>query len=95
MANYFYKWTPLFVLGTVLLLGLPWLGLIALVVVVLVLVSAVATLAFGVAWAIGTVSRAITRRWHGRTALGHGMAPALSHVSSSSAGPTTAEDRLT
>ena len=86
MANYFYKWTPLFVLGTVLLLGLPWLGLIALIVAVFVLVSTLATLGFAVAWAIETVSRALSRLWHGRTALGHGMAPALSQVSSSSAG---------
>jgi amino acid transporter len=77
MANYFYKWIPLFVLGTILLLGLPWLGLIALIVVVFSLFSALAALTFAVGRAIGAVSRAIARQWDGRTSPRHGMAPNL------------------
>jgi hypothetical protein len=65
MANYFYKWMPLVVLGSIFLLALPWLGLIALLVVVFLLVGALATLALAVARAVGTVGRAIGRPWHG------------------------------
>jgi hypothetical protein len=32
MARYLYAWTPLVNLGTVALLTLPWLGLLALVI---------------------------------------------------------------
>jgi len=96
MANYFYKWIPLLVLGTILILGLPWLGLIALIVVVFFLFSALATLAFAVARAIGAVSRAIAHRWDDRSDLRPGMAPALSPAPlRSSTGPTTADGRVT
>ena len=35
MLSYCYTWTPLVIVGTLSLLALPWLGLIALLVVVL------------------------------------------------------------
>jgi hypothetical protein len=68
MANYFYKWTPLLIVGTVVLLGLPWLGFFALIFVVAVVLGALATLALAIASAIGALSRAVRR----------GMAPVLS-----------------
>lgn len=37
--SYFYKLTPLFAIGTICILALPWLGLIALFVVSLFVVS--------------------------------------------------------
>ena len=67
MANYFYKWTPVFIVGTILLLGLPWLGLIAVILVALVLLGALATLGTAIAWVIGTPSQKISDRWHGRS----------------------------
>ena len=72
MANYFYKWTPLLIVGTVVLLGLPWLGLFALIFVVTVLLGALAALALAIATAIGALSRTVRR----------GMAPALSPLRS-------------
>jgi hypothetical protein len=78
MANYFYKWTPLFIVGTIVLLGLPWLGLIALILVALVVIGALGAVAFAIAWVIETASRAIG---HGLRELGgaaHRIAPALS-----------------
>ena len=61
MVRYFYAWTPLVIVGTVVLLSMPWLGLIALMIVALVVLSALA-------WAIVlvpyTLSRAIDRRRH-------------------------------
>jgi hypothetical protein len=37
MVRYFYAWIPVFAIGTICVLSLPWLGLIALGVVVLAL----------------------------------------------------------
>lgn len=48
MVSYFYSWTPLVVVGTVLLLGLPWLGLVALLVFALLALALLAAFA----WAI-------------------------------------------
>jgi hypothetical protein len=64
MVRYFYAWTPLVIVGTVVLLSLPWLGLIALMIFSLVALAAVA-------WAIVfvpyTLGRAISRRWRERS----------------------------
>ena len=43
--RYFYAWTPFVIVGTVVLLSLPWLGLIALMVSALVALVALAALA--------------------------------------------------
>ena len=62
MVRYFYLWTPFVVLGAVGVLLIPYLALIALLLVVLAVVAA-----FG--WAIVSaslsVSRAVSRRRHG------------------------------
>ena len=47
MLRYFYAWTPLVLVATIALLALPWLGLIALIIVSLVAVPA---LAFSDTW---------------------------------------------
>jgi hypothetical protein len=78
MANYFYKWTPLFIVGTIVLLGLPWLGLIALILVAVVVLGALGALAFAIAWAIETAGRAIGHGWHELSGAARRMAPALS-----------------
>jgi hypothetical protein len=64
MVTYCYAWTPLVILGTVAMLALPWLGLIALGVI---LFGSFVLLA-GLTWAIVQVplrlTRAVHRRWH-------------------------------
>jgi hypothetical protein len=62
MASYFYKWIPLFIIGTLFLLGLPWLGLIALIFVLFTFVSALVALAFAVSRAVGNLGRALGQR---------------------------------
>ena len=62
MVRYFYGWIPLLVVGTLVLLSLPWLGLIALVVLPLVVLGTLAWLTVSVAYAL---NRAFDRLWHG------------------------------
>src|SRR5262245_46118375 len=63
----FYAWTPLFVVGIVALLALPWLGLIALFAFAVLALAAFA----GLVWASVAVpiaaGRAIGRRWQSRS----------------------------
>ena len=61
--RYFYVWTPLVIVGTVVLLSLPWLGLIALMVFALVPLVA---LAWAIAFVPYMLSRAISGRWDSR-----------------------------
>src|SRR5262245_62790564 len=75
MVRYFYSWTPLVLAGTVVLLTLPWLGLIALVVFALVALAALASAAVVVPYALG---RAAGRLWHLRTAATPNPAAVLS-----------------
>jgi hypothetical protein len=75
MVRYFYAWTPLLIVGTICILSLPWLGLIALMIVSLVALPAFALAIVSVPYMFG---RAITRRWHGRSDAGRRAAPALS-----------------
>ena len=60
MVRYFYLWTPLFIVGTLCILALPWLGLIALMVVTLVVLPA---LVLAIVFVPYMVVRAIGRRW--------------------------------
>jgi hypothetical protein len=60
MVNYFYKWAPLVIVGTVVILSLPWLGLIALMIISLV---ALAALALAFVFVPYLLTRAISRRW--------------------------------
>jgi hypothetical protein len=62
MVRYFYSWTPLVIVGAVVLLSLPWLGLIALMIVSLVALPA---LAFAIVLVPYMFVRAISRRWRG------------------------------
>ena len=75
MVRYFYAWTPFVIVGTVVLLSLPWLGLIALMIVSLV---ALPTLALALVFAPYMLSRAISRRWHGRRGASPRTVAALS-----------------
>jgi hypothetical protein len=75
MVRYFYLWTPYVIVGTVVLLALPWLGLIALIIVALVALPAL-VLAFVVAPYM--LIQAIGRRWQGRSDARPRTAPVLS-----------------
>lgn len=61
MARYFYLWTPYVIVGAVVLLALPWLGLIALFFVSVVALPA---LVLAIAAVPYEFVRAISRRWH-------------------------------
>jgi hypothetical protein len=63
MVRYFYAWTPLVVVGTVVLLALPWLGLIALLIFSLAAFAALAALACAVIAAPYFLVRSIGRHW--------------------------------
>jgi hypothetical protein len=78
MVRYFYAWTPLVIVGTVVLLSMPWLGLIALIVVAFVALVALAALAWAVVLVPYTLSRAISRRWHIRSGASPRTVTALS-----------------
>jgi hypothetical protein len=64
IVRYWYALTPLVIVGTVVLLSLPWLGLIALMVVALFVVAALAWVSV---WVSRVLSRAVSRRSHGRS----------------------------
>jgi hypothetical protein len=77
MVRYFFAWIPIVVVGTLVILSLPWLGLIALMVA-LALVAALAWEIVSVPYRLG---RAIGRR-HGRSGASPRTASALSPASS-------------
>lgn len=87
MVRYFYAWTPLLIVGAVSILALPWLGLIALMIVALVVVP-------GLAWAIIFVpyraGQAISHRWEGQSDANRraAAAPRATAVHSSYEGAT-------
>jgi hypothetical protein len=79
MVRYFYAWTPLVIVATVVLLALPWLGLIALMIVSLV---ALAALAWAIVFVTYVLSRAIRSLWHIRSGASPRTAAALSPANS-------------
>jgi hypothetical protein len=62
MVRCFYAWTPLVIVATVLLLSLPWLGLIALMIAAPFALVAVAAFAWAILAAPYMLGRAISRR---------------------------------
>src|SRR6478735_890376 len=63
VLSYCYSWTPVVILMTVVLLALPWLGLIALFVFSLLLFGLLATLVWTVIWVPRTLTMAVRNRW--------------------------------
>jgi hypothetical protein len=63
MVRYWFAWTPLVVVSTVVLLALPWLGLITLMLVALAVLGA---FAWGIVVVPHMLVRAVKRRWHPR-----------------------------
>jgi hypothetical protein len=66
MVRYWFAFTPLVVVLTVVPLALPWLGLIALMLFALILLGALGALAWGIAFVPHWVVRAVGRRRHSR-----------------------------
>jgi len=65
MLRYFYTWTPLVLVATIVILALPWLGVIALIVALLIAVTALAALAWAVVSALHALVRSVPQRsWH-------------------------------
>jgi uncharacterized membrane protein YGL010W len=75
MVRYFFGWIPLFIVGAIVLLAAPWLGLIALLVVSLV---ALAALAFVFVFVPYELVREINRGLHSDTVARLRTAIALS-----------------
>jgi hypothetical protein len=63
MVRYFNAWGPLVIVGTVVLLSLPWLGLIALMIFSLAALVVLPALALAIAAVPYMLGRAISRRW--------------------------------
>jgi hypothetical protein len=80
MVRYFYAWIPLVFVGTLFVLALPWLGLIALMIAALAGLTALAALASAIVLVPYTLGRAISRRWHGRGSAAPRTAAALAPV---------------
>jgi hypothetical protein len=64
MVRYFYAWTPFVIVGTVFILALPWLGLVALMFASLFAFVALAGLVWAIVYVPYTLGRAIGHRWH-------------------------------
>ena len=80
MVRYFYAWTPfVIVFGTVVLLTIPYLAVIALMLVSLV---ALAAFAWTIVSATHTLMRAISHRWQGWDSASPRTATALSPINS-------------
>jgi hypothetical protein len=78
MVRYFYAWIPVFAIGTICILSLPWLGLIALAVVALALLV---PLAWALVYLPYMLVRAIGRSLQGPVVTYH--APQLARSPSS------------
>jgi hypothetical protein len=80
MVRYFFGWIPLFIVGAIVLLSAPWLGLIALLVVALVALVALAALAVAVVFVPYLLVRTIIRGLHSHIAAHPRTAPAFSSI---------------
>ena len=67
MVRYFYAWTPLVIVAAVVILSMPWLGLVAVMILAIVALLALAALASAVVFVPYMLGREIVRRWHTRT----------------------------
>lgn len=74
IERYFYAWTPLVLIGAVVLLSLPWLGLIALVIFGFAAVAMLAALVWAIVAAPIAAGHAIRRRWRKSGRVGHRLA---------------------
>jgi hypothetical protein len=75
MLTYFYKCLPLVIVAAVVILSLPWLGLIALMIVALPALAALAALAWEIVAVPYRLGQVVTRHWHDRSGASPRMAP--------------------
>ena len=61
MVRYFYAWMPLVLVGTVVILICPWLGLIALLVGLSSVLAALGALTWAIVSALGALARSVLR----------------------------------
>ena len=66
MLSYCYAWTPIVIIGSFSVLAIPWLGLLALLVLVTGALVLVGGLISAIVWVPLTLGRAIRRRWIAR-----------------------------
>jgi hypothetical protein len=59
MVRYFYTWIPLVIVGTIVILVCPWLGLIALLAGLSSVLAAVGALAWATVSALGALARSL------------------------------------
>jgi hypothetical protein len=76
MVRYWYSFTPLVVIPTVILLALPWLGVIALMLFALVALAVLGALTWLVVFVPHRLVRSVGRRLHSRSVTAR--QPALS-----------------
>jgi hypothetical protein len=57
--SFFYAWIPVVLIGTVVILALPWLALIALVAVVLAIVAVLGSLAWAIVAAFNGLGHSV------------------------------------
>jgi hypothetical protein len=69
MVRYWFSFTPLVVVATVVLLALPWLGVIALMLFTLAALATLAALVAGVVVAPYMLVRSVGRRRHNRRGM--------------------------
>lgn len=84
MLRYFYAYTPFVIVGTVFLLALPWLGLIALMVFALFALAALAAFTWAIVAVPYMLMRSLSHRWQERSVANQPM-PALSLIERESA----------
>jgi hypothetical protein len=85
MVRYWYSLMPLVVTLTVILLAIPWLGLIALMLFTLIALAALGALAWGIVFVSQMLIRSVGRRWHSRS--GSGNQPATLSAARPHVGP--------
>jgi hypothetical protein len=73
MVRYFYAWPLLPFVVTVVILALPWLGVLAFIVALLVAVAALGALAWAVVWAVQALVRSVPRRPRGKVTQTDGL----------------------
>lgn len=58
-SEYFYLWIPAVLLGTVVILTLPWLAVIALLAIVVTVLAALGSLAAALVASLGALGRSL------------------------------------
>ena len=85
--RYWYAFTPIVIVGTIFVLALPWLGLIAVLVAALVVLVALAALVWAIVSVTASVGHAVGRPLHGLRRTRPRAAPASLYVYAATRSP--------